>query len=892
MAFDQATRNLLARFVSQARDLLSEEFTRQLQNDYGLDPATGEVTTLSKLPQLDDTRRQTAQLLRDTLEHYLAGSESTGQTGRREVLRRIVREQAFTVLNRLCALRMAESRGLLTESIAKGHNSEGFQLYSPIASTALGELGNAYKAYLFGLFDEFAIDLPVLFDRFSPQGRLFPRDAVLLQVLDLINQVEIDALWAEDETIGWIYQYWNTKEERRAMRDASSAPRNSRELAVRNQFFTPRYVVEFLTDNTLGRIWYEMTQGKTRLKDECQYLVRRPNEVFLQPGEEAPEQGEQEGLSQEELLQQTVHIAHRPMKDPREIRMLDPACGSMHFGLYAFDLFERIYDEAWDLDVGALRTDFPEKEDLLREVPRLIIEHNIHGIDIDPRAVQIAGLSLWLRAQRTWHEMEVSAVQRPRILRSNIVCAEPMPGNQEMLEAFVSTLDMPLLGELVKIVFEKMKLAGEAGALLKIEEEIREAIDEARQAWEKLERKPRELFSQEELNRISTQPELTLIEKSLRAGSKSPTGEFWESIEQEVIDALRVYAEQADVSAYQLRLFADDAARGFAFIDLCRRRYDIALMNPPFGDPAKGSKAYLENNYLGQPFELYANFIERAAAISNYIGAITSHTFLTYGSLSNYRKRVLMPTTQMRLLADFGLGVMDAAMVRAAAYVVDRTQTGGDGIYFRLIEDENKNASLELCLRLLGEGKPDQRRFVTKQAAFLKTEQCSYAYWAESLLDFFKPEKAIGEVVADILLGVVTSGNDQYLRLMWEVCSTTIRNDGWVFYCKGGDFQKYFRAPHLVIDWRKEGSHIAIGNSSAVRLRDTRQYFRPGLTFPLVNEFGISVSVLPGNCIFDNGSPAVFSKKSENKWVLLGLLNSRAGEFFIRCLTSTRHWQV
>ncbi len=135
------------------------------------------------------------------------------------------------------------------------------------------------------------------------------------------------------------------------MREESQAPRNSRELAVRNQFFTPRYVVEFLTDNTLGRIWYEMTKGQTRLADQCRYLVRRPTEIFLSEGEDvlAPHETDTEkSLSQEELLKQPVHIPHRPVKDPREIRLLDPACGSMHFGLYAFDLFETIYEEAWD----------------------------------------------------------------------------------------------------------------------------------------------------------------------------------------------------------------------------------------------------------------------------------------------------------------------------------------------------------------------------------------------------------------------------------------------------------------------------------------------------------------------------------------------------------------
>src|SRR5262245_2603972 len=348
MAFDQTIRSRLQRFVSDARESLTAEFTRQLQHEYGIDPATGEIADLARLTHLDDTRRETARLLRDTLTHYLATSPSGGE---KETIERIVREQAFTVLNRLVALRMLEARGLLIESVSRGYQSRGFQLYQRLAGSALGETGDAYRCYLFSLFDEFSLDLAVLFDRFSPQGRLFPRESALLALLDLINHAEIELLWTEDETIGWIYQYFNSREERRKMRDESPAPRNSRELAVRNQFFTPRYVVEFLVDNTLGRLWYEMTQGKTALKDQCHYLVRRSNEIFLPPGKEAPQQdGPQEELSQEALLRQPVYIPFRALKDPRDIAMLDPACGSMHFGLYAFDLYEKIYDESWELE--------------------------------------------------------------------------------------------------------------------------------------------------------------------------------------------------------------------------------------------------------------------------------------------------------------------------------------------------------------------------------------------------------------------------------------------------------------------------------------------------------------------------------------------------------------
>ena len=200
MAFDQTTRNRLARFVSDTRSLLAEEFTRQLQNEYGLDPNTGEVSDLARLEHLDDARHETARLLRDTMEHYLAsadtGTPAKAKKVRQDVLNRIVREQAFTILNRLCALRMAEARGLLIESIAKGYQSKGFQLYQRLAGTALGETGACYRLFIFSVFDEFAVDLPVLFDRFSPQGRLFPREAALISVLQEINHPDIDPLWS------------------------------------------------------------------------------------------------------------------------------------------------------------------------------------------------------------------------------------------------------------------------------------------------------------------------------------------------------------------------------------------------------------------------------------------------------------------------------------------------------------------------------------------------------------------------------------------------------------------------------------------------------------------------------------------------------------------------
>lgn len=665
MAFDKPTRNRLAAFVAEARRLITDEFTQQFQSLYGIGETS--LTELSQLGHLDDAGLAVAGLLRERID-YLVKTHPEDKAGLRAAVDRLAREQAFTVLNRLAAVRMAEKRGLIAESVGNGYQSKGFKVFEQVARSGLGEIYQRYRRYLFCLFDELAIDLGVLFDRRSPQGLLFPRENTMLDLLNLLNGPELEPLWQEDETIGWIYQYYNDPAERKKMREESAAPRNSRELAVRNQFFTPRYVVEFLTDNTLGRIWYEMTGGETRLKEQCRYLVRRPTEIFLGPEETAPELPEQEGLSQEELLRQPVYIPHRALKDPRQLRMLDPACGSMHFGLYAFDLYEVIYEEAWNRGMESLRADFPERDALLREIPRLIIEHNIHGVDIDPRAVQIAGLSLWLRAQRSWQQQRMPARQRPQIRRSNIVCAEPMPGDKAMLREFIATQftpeEQPAFTFLLERVFDRMALAGEAGSLLKIEEEISEAVREAKGLWKKgPQYKPGYLFAEA----MPKKPEQLRLDLS----GISEEG-FWETAEERIYAALQIYAGQAESDSYQRRLFADDTVQGFAFIDLCRTRYDVALMNPPFGDASLPSKSYIDETYGDTKGDVYKAFVEclhTRLIPDGYLGIISSRTGFFLSGSEDWRTRVVLRLFRPITLADLGSGVLDA-MVEVAAYVL------------------------------------------------------------------------------------------------------------------------------------------------------------------------------------------------------------------------------
>lgn len=627
MAFDQSTRNRLQKFVTEARRTLEDEFIRQLQKDYGLDPVRGAVSPIESLRHINDQQRETARILRDTLAHYCAGPETDKKAG----IERIVREQAFTVLNRLAALRMAEARGLLIESVGNGYQAQGFQLYTHVSGAGLGETGDAYRVYLQSVFDELSADLPGLFERFSPQGRLFPREAALLQVLAAVNHGEIEHLWAEDETIGWIYQYFNSKEERKAMRDASQAPRNSRELAVRNQFFTPRYVVEFLVDNTLGRLWFNWTGGQTALRDRCQYLLVKPDEQ--------PE-------------------AATRLRDPRTIKLLDPACGSMHFGLYAFDLFQEIYCEAWaweqthgpgclDTETGGtadlkpLSQTYADQVAFLHDVPRLIIEHNIYGVDIDPRAAQIASLALWLRAQRSWHEEGLRAGDRPQVGHGQVIAAVAPPADIELRKKFMEQLD-PLDAQLFEQTLFMLKGLPELGVLLQVEKELPALV-------RKVFGGRADLFREEDLAQ-------------------------WQHAEIRLRAALTDYARAAR-SSYQGRLFAEDALQGLRMIDHCREVFDVVVMNPPFGALSVGTKTQLGKAFPRSKNDLLAIFVERALEMMRdeaRLGAITSRTGFFLTSFKKWRSEVVLKEGRPEVMVDLGNGVMDDALVEAAAYVLER----------------------------------------------------------------------------------------------------------------------------------------------------------------------------------------------------------------------------
>jgi hypothetical protein len=241
-----------------------------------------------------------------------------------------------------------------------------------------------------------------------------------------------------------------------------------------------------------------------------------------------------------------------------------------------------------------------------------------------------------------------------------------MPGEKAMLADFVSDLQPALLGQVVHKVFDQMRLAGEAGSLLKIEQEIQSALDRARRAWEAS--PPEQLGLLPEI----AQPRQEQLDLSVVGDTA-----FWSEAETHIYATLQQYARAAaNGKAFARRLFAHDAAEGFAFIDLCRQRYDVVLMNPPFGEPSKRSKSYIVKAFPRTKNDLYAAFVERGILWlhpGGLLGAITSRTGFFLTSFRKWREDVVLGAARPTVVADLGYGVLDTAMVEVAAYCLERS---------------------------------------------------------------------------------------------------------------------------------------------------------------------------------------------------------------------------
>ena len=858
----QNGKKIIERFVSAAKNLLMQNVTEMLQQWYGI-WADGHTIGVEQLPSQDTDIVHTARMLRDRLQHLMAALPDTDTDAdkERQAVGQLVAEQAFTQLNRFCALRMCEERDLIMESIRGGYESAGFMAYDSIAQSVGANRYERYRCYLLSVFDELSIELPAVFDRFSPFGLLFPDESTLMKLLELINDSQLSAwfdeqnavtvnFWKEDETLGWMFQDYNSLEERRKMREASNKPRNSREMAVRNQFFTPEYVVRFLTDNSLGRIWYEMTRGESRIGEEqCRYMIRRPGEP----------------------------LEERKLKEPTEILSLDPTCGSMHFGLYLYEVYEYIYMDAWDNQPSLLQ-EFREvhtRETFRREVPRLILENNIYGCEIDPRALQIAALSLWLRAQKSYSQMNLDAAERPLITRSNLVLAEAMPGNKRLLKGLMDEFDKPMQ-RLLTTIWNKMKFVGEAGLLFKMEKEISDDIEYLRKNWSKVnQNRNAKIFDSEE-----RRAEIAAANEA-RTELRHHKDEFFEEIAERLQTALQELSSRlSEEEGYENALFSEDATRGFAFIELCQKRFDCIVMNPPFGEGSEHTSQYLNDNYPAWSKNLVCAFFDRMQEMlddEGKLGAIFDRTVMIKSSYEAFRRRNLCGF--ITACADTGWGVLDAS-VETSTLVLNKLCSDVEGVFMDVqdVEPDEKDENLSVLIRTYNRGEDAKWIYVAKSVEFDNLPNTVIGYsFNNHILHLFQKEN-LGQRGFMPQRGFALVA-DVHFRLYFEETSTS--NNRLLY--NGGNYSLFYTTYGESFVWEKDGL-----------LAYTYPNFRPtGLEFQGKSQgvaYGkrgdiLDAHVLKKGFFFTVEGQTIPNLLRNNSFVVLSYVNSILSQYTINLYT-------
>lgn len=830
---DEETRGAIERATQRARAVLTDDFMAQLAGTFDI-LASGEIPAQPG-PHLSARDVFAREKILAAISHKRAGNMSAS-----EAVADFVRDSAFTTLNRFAALKLLEARQLVQECVSRGEQSNGYREFCGLApGVALLPLGTGYKLYVECVFDELSTEVKVLFDRRDPASVLWPRRAAFEELLGILNEPELSHVWSEDETIGWIYQYFNSGDERRGLREESQAPRNSRELAIRNQFFTPKYVVRFLVDNTLGRLWHEMTGGRTAVGA---------------------------------LLLKDEKLKSRATKDPREIRVLDPACGSGHFLLYSFDLLLSIYREAWEMEDSAaaakLRADYSDLKALELDAPRLIVENNLYGVDIDARCAQIAALALWLRAQRAWTELNVPRANRPRIRRTHIVVAEPIAYEEEIGKRFADALSPPLLATLFNRLTRATEIAGELGVLLRTDDLLSGDIKKAREQF---------LAGQRGQMRLP--------------GFRGPTSAeiegisddaFFDGVEESLLNALSEFASQLDHLSSRRRMFVDDAAFGLALTQTVRRRFDCVLMNPPFGLATPRGQDYINSNYRGAHNDIFAAFVRRGLLLApdGFVGVISSRSFLVTKRLEAFRRTDILPN--LRLLADLGPGVMDSAMVESAAYVLGR---GAPDVFIAV--DVRSNPS-----RLpdsIGEGKTVSKKDMQQ----LPLAKILYDLPAEVTKALTLSER-LEPNVATAREGMKSFDNERFLRLFWEVDEHKIGSD-WLRFAKGGRAKQIVGSHPLVLRYHRDGieldqKNIAVNGTVAQVRQASTFWFRPGATYSR-RAIEFAPRVLPAGYVFSDKGPAILPETSSvSPAYVLGWLNSRAIRYLVELQANAKDY--
>ena len=760
---DTAIKN----FCTWARNALIEQVETRMRR-FSVVEANAlpeDATSVDGMPLSPDEQRQRAELLRLQREVGHAA---------------LAERAAYTWFNRLVAIRFMELHDYLPCRVrmlsaddgsfapqvlkcALDVQIEGLDASRVMELMQAGDDEALFRCLFLAQCDELSSCIPGVFDRVGSAMELLLPDGLLRQdsVIDRLVTSIPEEDWERVEILGWMYQYYNAE-----VKDAffkSKAKETPDTIGPATQLFTPEWIVRYMVENSLGRLWM-LNFPESMLCQKWDYYI-------------APD------AEHEDFIR---------IDGPEDITLCDPACGSGHILVYAFQLLFDMYAERGYRE---------------REIPQLILEKNLSGMEIDPRAAQIANLALAMCARE--HDRRFFG----RGVQADVLVVAPTKFQRD-----------------------------EAGCVIELPEDA--AIMADQQLIDALEHL-------DEVGSLLNPTEAQLA--ALRADAARFAAEvesdslFKSSLGEKLQDALRV---------------CEALARKFDCV-VANPPYMGSSSFSPF------MSKWIKKNYPDVKSDLCTCFIGRGFSLakqSGYSAMVTSQTWMFLSSFNSLRQALVEKKSIITLIDTKSVGLhSDNFTANCAFSICNCCPVDIESSFVKLDQPINGKA---MALRE-AIANPDCGYFYRRNAkTFTQIPGTPIAYWAsEALLNAFAGGKKLSDI-GKPRQGLATGDNDTFTRCWWEPsfgrffasCRTQkeafASGRKWFPYNKGGDYRKWYGNNDWTIAYDKHSFETLAGQGN--HLPSRHLYFRPMLTWSKISSGVIAFRYKPVGHLFDVAGTSVF----------------------------------
>ena len=743
---------------------------------------------------------------------------------------------AYSWFNRLCAIRYMECKGLLDHGrrvLSSADGSAGLpQLLEEcldidlpgLDASRVAELkldGNKdeelYRELLLAQCHALNQVMPLLFEQVSDESELLLPDNLTKTdslIRDLVSSIPEED-WSDVQIIGWLYQFYISEKKDQVIGKVVK----SEDIPAATQLFTPNWIVKYLVQNSVGRLWM-MAQPDSTLASSWEY--------YIQPAEQTDEVNAQ--------LKQLIDVRISEDGDtlnPESITVLDPACGSGHILVEAYDCLKAIYLER------GYRS---------RDIPRLILENNLYGIDIDTRAAQLASFALLMKAR----EDDRRLFSNPPKL--NIIALQD--SQPERLDAFSQDLASTGIAQTdLKELLDLFEYASTFGSLIQIPEAFAKKLPNLESKLNTAAASG-DIFSQQ-----SAQELLPLVKQAI------------------------FLAKQYDA------VIANPPYMGNKYL------------NPNL-------KTYLKKNYQGYEKDLFSAFMIRNLELSKengQLGFMSPFVWMFISSYENLRAHFIDHAT-ITTLIQLEYSGFDGATVPICTFTLAKTHiTGFTGSYIRLSDFKGSENQAPKTLEAINN--PNCGWFFNARPDdFKKIPGSPIAYWVSNKLkEIFHDSSSLSQFVKP-MIGMRTGDNDRFMRRWYEVslkeshfnsqssAEAMESQKKWFPYQKGGSFRRWYGNLEYLVNWFNDGYEIKDNtltnypqlswDNLGWKISNEKSYFLPSITWTATSSSYFGVRFADSGCLYDvKGS---FCSPSEDLLLLiLGLLGSKFTESVVKILNPT-----